>query len=103
MVRRSEDKEDDQSFEQRSNFYQWVIGIAVLMVLGLIGVIYGSVNKRIENAEMRMDKKIDREEHYKDMQDIKNYLLEIRKTIHEHEVNSQKRYRGENADSARHG
>ena len=91
MVKRHDDAETDESFEQRSVTYKWLVAIAVAMVFGLIGVIYSSVDKRVSNAEARIEKKIDREEHYKDMGEIRSYMQEIRQMLHNHEENSRKR------------
>lgn len=81
----------DPGIEQRSVTYKVLMGIFVVIVLGLVGVIYSSVDKRVSNVEADVKLKVDTVRHDKDMDEIKGYMRDIRQMLHDHEEKSAKR------------
>lgn len=84
--------------EQRVVTYKVLLGIAVTILISVTGALWGSLDTNIRDARADIKQlhelKLDKTEHYQDMAEIRDYMKEIRQSLHEHESASQKRAAG---------
>ncbi len=85
--------------EQRVVTYKVLLGIVLTILLSVTGALWSSLDTNIRDAradiKQLQDKKLDKTEHYQDMAEIRDYMKEIRQSLHEHEAASQKRSAGQ--------
>ena len=83
--------------EKRVVTYKVLLGIVVTILLSVTGALWNSLNTNIRDAhadiKQLQESKIDKTEHYRDINEIRNYMKEIRQALHEHELASQRRAR----------
>lgn len=62
---------------RNANMYKWLLAVIISITIAMSGALYNGAMKSIDNLGEKVEKKVDKEQYYKDIDEIKQMLKEL--------------------------